>query len=336
MKIKHSILAVSIFLTLSGGPIYGASVDSYIIDAEKYIEKKDFRAAVIQLKNALQKAPDNVDARTRLGKLYLTLGDGPSAEKEFRRGRKHGAKPEDWMSGLADAMLLQRKEKEVLSVFFIKPEMAAKLKADVFSRLAHANFLSQKPAEAKALFGKALGENPDHVFSLLGGARVDAGEKNFKDAGVKVSRAISLEPDNVAALILEAELAAQQGKFEVAKTKFENILQKRPNYIPALSGQVSSLIALNENDEALVRVNKILTMSPNSPLANYQLGLINVKKNNIGVAEDALNNVLKVVDNHMPSLLLLGRIKYLQNNFEQAEKFSKQFYSVFPNHIPNL
>ena len=237
MKINKSILAVSILFALSTGPINAASVQSYIIDADNYIEKHDYRAAVIQLKNALQQAPDNIDARIRLGNLYIKLGDGPSAEKEFRRGRKHGAKPDDWMPGLADAMLIQRKANEVLSDFLIKSDMTPILKADIYSRQAQANLLLRKDDEANVLFQKALNENPDHVFSLLADARLDARAGKYKSAEVKIAKVIQLEPDNVIALTFEAELLKQQGELKLAQGKFDNVLKIRPGYILAKIGR---------------------------------------------------------------------------------------------------
>ena len=335
-KVSQSILVISILMALAVSPVYAATVDTYIADADKYIEKKDFKAAVIQLKNALQQAPDNTVARTRLGNLYLKLGDGPSAEKEFRRARKHNAKSQDWMPGLADAMLMQQKAAEVLNDFTVQSEMEAALKADIYSRRGQASLMLQNITEAETFFAKALALDANHVISLLGSARLDARAKNFKEAALKTSKAIQIEPDNILAISFDAELSRQQGNFESAKTKFEVAIKKQPNYIPALSGLSSVLIALNKTDEALVQVNKMLLIVPNHPIANYQFGLLNIQKNNIPAAEAALSKVLQVTEKHPPSLLLLGKIKYQQNNFEQAEKHLKLFHSMLPAYLPNL
>ena len=52
--------------------------------------KGDIKAAGIELKNALQKDPGNAEARLLLGELYLKLGNGLAAEKEFRRAQELG------------------------------------------------------------------------------------------------------------------------------------------------------------------------------------------------------------------------------------------------------
>src|SRR5574338_231636 len=58
---------------------------SYIASAQTYLAKSDYKAAIIQLKNALQKAPENGEARYLLAKSLLATGDPGGAEIEVRK-----------------------------------------------------------------------------------------------------------------------------------------------------------------------------------------------------------------------------------------------------------
>ena len=58
---------------------------SYIASANSYIAKSDYKAAIIELKNALQKAPDNGEARLLLAKALFATGDPARAETEVRK-----------------------------------------------------------------------------------------------------------------------------------------------------------------------------------------------------------------------------------------------------------
>ena len=52
-----------------------------IASAKSYLAKGDYPASIIQLKSALQEAPDNPEARFLLGKALLDSGNPSGAEK---------------------------------------------------------------------------------------------------------------------------------------------------------------------------------------------------------------------------------------------------------------
>ena len=60
-------------------PVLAMDKQKYLEDAHRYFESGEYRAAVIQLKNALLIDPDDGDVRLLLGKVYLKLDDGVSA-----------------------------------------------------------------------------------------------------------------------------------------------------------------------------------------------------------------------------------------------------------------
>ncbi|CAN0561940.1 unnamed protein product, partial [Laminaria digitata] len=88
--------------------------EKFLREAQEFIKKGDGNAAVIQLKNSLQSDPGNVTARQLLGEIYLRVGNGPSAEKEFRAAMRRGANDTKIKILMARAYLLQGKNKEAL------------------------------------------------------------------------------------------------------------------------------------------------------------------------------------------------------------------------------
>ena len=106
MKSKIFSFAVLLF---AGTHLFAASAEDYLQAARKYLSDGEVNAAVIELKNALQEDPANLEARLMLGGVYLKLRDGSSAEKELKRAIALQAAKEHWQLQLGRAYLLQRK-----------------------------------------------------------------------------------------------------------------------------------------------------------------------------------------------------------------------------------
>ena len=62
--------------------------EALVASAKEYLARNDRNAAVIQLKNALQKDPDNAEARFLLGKALLENGELAAAEKELNKANE--------------------------------------------------------------------------------------------------------------------------------------------------------------------------------------------------------------------------------------------------------
>ena len=113
---KHwprTILITSLGAILMVGS-HAMADDRFVRDARQYLEKGELNAAVIQLKNALQRDPNNAQARLLLGKSHLDMGDGASAEKELERARELGVEADVVLPLLGKAWLLMNRPERVL------------------------------------------------------------------------------------------------------------------------------------------------------------------------------------------------------------------------------
>ena len=81
------------------------SPEPLIKSARDYLSKDDSNSAIIQLRNALQKAPNNAEARYLLGTALAARRDPASAVKELRRALDLGYPPEQTLPALAQALI---------------------------------------------------------------------------------------------------------------------------------------------------------------------------------------------------------------------------------------
>src|SRR5512133_3195653 len=77
------VAAVLAALAVAG--CFGKDASSYVTSAKSYLAKSDYRAAIIEAKNALQKEPDNAEARVLLAASLLGSGDAAGGEAEVRK-----------------------------------------------------------------------------------------------------------------------------------------------------------------------------------------------------------------------------------------------------------
>ena len=63
----------------------GESPEKLLADAKESIDKRDYKKAIIQAKNALQQVPDLPEGRYLLGKAMLQSGDVAGAQVELTR-----------------------------------------------------------------------------------------------------------------------------------------------------------------------------------------------------------------------------------------------------------
>src|SRR5207302_9170806 len=78
---------------------------SFIASAKSYMAKSDYKAAIVQLKNAIEGAPSSGEARLLLAKALFENGDAVGAEAEVRKAIDLKYSPEEAYPLLARALI---------------------------------------------------------------------------------------------------------------------------------------------------------------------------------------------------------------------------------------
>ena len=77
LTLTAAVLAGAILTGGLAGCNRTQSTETLLAEAAEYQQKGDIKAALIQLKNAVEKSPENGEARIALGNLELAMGDVP-------------------------------------------------------------------------------------------------------------------------------------------------------------------------------------------------------------------------------------------------------------------
>lgn len=337
LKFKSiKIISILLVLTLALGGLAACTSttsEEYLENARKNFDRREFKTAVINLKNALQKDSKNPQARYLLGKTYLRIGNGVSAEKELETAKQLGVSLEDLIVFLGESYLLQRKPEKIIKELNPEVGFSASTRSEIFILKAQAYLMLGKTVDVNNMLNMALREVPELLSALLIKARLKILLGDYDSALQLVEKVVKEEPDNVEAWLIGAESDRLKGDFIESKKKYANALGVDPINISALLGLAGVNIETGDLQAALRRAEKIQSFSPDHPLANYIRAVVFYEQKNIDETEHALQNVFKILPGHLPSLQMYGAILFASGRYEQARVALEKVINHFPRNL---
>lgn len=220
-------LTVAATLFAFAGCSGGADIETRMTKALQYQAQGEYRSAMIELKNVLQKQPDNAKARLALGEVSLALGDPADAEDQLGRAAKLGVPPAETRLPLARALLAQNKFQDVLDTIKTNAVDDPVLKAKLLSARGEAELGLNKPDEAEKAFAGALTAKPGLPAALVGQARLALVRGDEKTAGARVQAALKADPDAGDAWLVKGDLDAQKQQYDAAVADFKKVLDAK-------------------------------------------------------------------------------------------------------------
>ena len=311
-----------------GGCNRSENAATLVAEAKAYQAKGDAKAALIQLKNAVAKSPEDAEIRLALGALYIETTDPVSAEKEYRKALSLGAAPAKVLPGLASALQGQGEFKKLIDE---TEAGAAQGGAPLLVSRGNAFLALNEPAKAKAAFDAALAAKPDDSAALLGLASLAFGEKDTEAGNRYAELAVAKDPKNPDVWMYKGMLAGRSGKAEAAIVAYDQVLQLKPNHRSAHIEKAYLEIGLGKFDAAKAALDAARKVSPGSLIISYTQALLDFTQGKNEVALEGVQKVLRAMPEHLPSILLAGAIQLNLGQLEQAEQNLKKYLDKYPD-----
>lgn len=330
-KIHHSVVLGSVLLSalLAVACSKTQSPDALIAEAKTYQQKGDDKAAIIQLKNALQQAPDNPEARFQLGELYNASGDGVSAEKELRRAQALGVPAARVTPGIARALLIQGQYQKLLDETEKDPQPSG----ETLAMRGNAYFSLNKLPEAKQAFTRALELKPDAPEALVGLAKCALLERDVATASKLSEQAIAKNPKNLEVWLFKGDLMRAQGRVNDALLAYDESLKLQPDNASARIVKANLEISSRKFAEARVDIEAAKKSAPNGVGVHYTQALLEFTEEKHQAALESIQQALRFAPEHMPSILLAGAIHFALGSMEQAEQNFKKYLERNPDNL---
>jgi putative PEP-CTERM system TPR-repeat lipoprotein len=308
----------------------GDSPDSLVKSAQDYIAKGQSNAALIQLRSALQKAPNNAEARYLLGMLLTERRDPAGAVKELRKALDLGYSADRVLPVLARALVDDGDAKELVKDFGDKTLTDADAQAALKTTIGHALVDLDRPKDAETAFNAALKAKPDHGGALLGLATLRVRERK-PDEAKKIVDAVLARPNAPPeAALLQAQLMFADGQKDAARAVLERLVDTKPDYLPGRYRLTGALIAAGELDKASAQVDAIRKVSKQDQRAYYFEALIASNRGELPAARQAIQQVLKTSPRYLAALVLAGEIEYRAKAYNQAEDYLRRALNIAP------
>jgi putative PEP-CTERM system TPR-repeat lipoprotein len=337
--LKNTLFLPTLLLVLNLAQAQAQAQDlvDYYEDAVARYAAGDYKAAEIQLKNALKADPQHLPSRLLLGRTALMLGDPSSAEKELKIALRLGAARDKVFSPLGNAMLLQRKYQAVLDTFTtVNLNTPEAEQVYIFRGRAYLGLYELDAAESS--FERAARIAPEGLETLLGKSAVFKARDELEQAELLIDRARELYPDSLEVWFEKGVLRAAQGDTDGALASYNHILEEDPGYYKTRVARGTLYLSLGRTEEALIDLQLVhdnVSSDFNAAFlyaaALRQAGRSEEAKVVLVELTDYLAHVPEEVLRSEPTLLrAVTLLNYLKGDLGQAAVYGSLYISDAP------
>jgi len=271
------------FIVLGILSCHAKTKEELMSDAAKQMKDNKPSAAIILLKNALEKDQNFIEARFQLGKAYTAAGKYEQAEKEFQ-----------------------------------KVSMMDPSRPDVHIEIARVYVDTGRGDDALKELGKYSASHPEtpETLELKGYAHVV--KKELDEAKDCFLQGLKLDPERATTEMGLAGVYRMKGDNQDAEKLLQEVIGKDAKNSKACYMLADMAVSGKNLDKALDLYKKITEINPQDSEALYRSGLIYIDKGDPGKADKIADDLLAKFPKRAAGDALKGIIKYSRKDYRAA------------------
>lgn len=310
---------------------------AFLADAQTRFDKRDYAAAVIQAKNALQQSPNYLDAVILLGKSLLGSGEVAAAEVTLGDALTLGADRASIVIPLGQSLLAQGKHKLLFEQQrFALGGLPVSIQAQMQLLRAAGTADVGDLKEALKMIQEARLLDPKLPDTWLAEVSVRIRLRQFKEATEAVERAFAIAPNGAETWYQKGSVMHVAGDAKGALAAYDRAIKADADHHGALTARAGMLIDLGRNEEASKDLAEIRRLRPDDPKAAYLRALISEKAGRPEETREALKEITELLDQvpldmirYRPQVLMLnGLAHYGLKEPEKALIYFETFQKV--------
>lgn len=324
---------IAIMLSVGALAACGQNPQTARTEAARLAAAGDLQGALLQLKSAAQRTPDDASLRAALGALYNARFDATNAVKELTRARELGLAREPGVAlSLAQALRRQGQFAELLKRVPVLDEWPAPARGEVRALRGRAAHALGDPAAAAASLMLARREAPAGLEVALLAAQIRAGKQDFTGALAEVDGLLKRAPAHYDARVYRAVLLRAGGRSEDAIKAWGEVLALNRRDFTALLLRSRLLLAQDQIAAAAADAERLREEYPGQPAALVQHGVVALVEGEPRVALDDAQAALQAAPTLFSAMLLAGLSHHALGADSQAAEMFKACLAARPEH----
>lgn len=331
--LPHLALAGSILLLSACG---GQTSEEHMLAAQQYIQAKNNEAAILELKNAIQKDPQIAAARFELGRLYIEIERFENAEKELTRAMELGHDPVAVLPLLSQAYKQTGASNALVELDHAQAGLPAVEAIKVGYNKLQALLDLNKQTEARELIVELAELDTRSVYKGLVLAFESVLDEDFETAHSKAEVLRAQSPSNEDVLKLLVRLSIKLQKHEQALTVFEQLHRVNPNDAEMRFTHLALLMDMRRFEQAEPIIDELLELNTEHGLLNQFKGIVLVNNEAYVAALLHLDKALANGQDNDIVRLMAGYAEYRTENYLDAIKHLSLLAAKLPAGHPAL
>jgi putative PEP-CTERM system TPR-repeat lipoprotein len=324
--------------TLLAGCEFATSPEKRMARAEQALASGDTGAAVVDLKNVLQKDASNAWARLLLARAELARGDAGAAQSDFDKVTAAAVSAADYESMRWRLAFARGRYDDVVAGLAAKN--ANLPDGERLALLGRAYAALGRTAEARDTLDQAVAADPRNgeAAAALGLAIAAAGD--VRAARARLEQAAKTFPGDVAVQRALGDLALRDGRSADAEAAFRAALSKASpqrgivDYLGASAGLAEALFAQQKIDEVAKVSADVNKAAPGSALALLLTSRVAAAQKNYDAAIAALQKLLNADPDNPQFATMMAALQMEQGSMEQAAVNLQRVIATHPEATP--
>lgn len=287
------------------------------------VERHDYAKAAPMLKDAVDKAPQNLPYTETYLNALIGLGKMDEATKVMTAasGRFPGNARIAFLSGRVEDGMDRTKQAEESYKRAISAD-ANMVEANI--ALASLYLRLRRFQEAKPQLEEAVGKAPDNALVHVGLGELALAENDIETAQTELNKAVELNPNLPGAFLGLSKVALAKGKPDIAEQQALKALKLDPKIHDGRLQYGQALWKLGRLDEAIKELTQAKEDEPRSVNIPITLGAVQLDSGDLDSATKNLLGVLQKESGNADANFYLAKVKRKRAEYTQAIESMKK------------